>query len=290
MKRNSLFSCYAIVAISLLLNSGCTSRRDDAGKDVLVAFGDNKLTREAVTQALPIGITGVDSLRFVDTYIQQWIHETVLFGNVHLNIDETSRIEQEVERYRRRLIIQQYEKEEWERYSATDVADSALYQYYQQYGSNYLLQGPLMKGFYFKIPIKDSNLQKVKRWLRKNDVASQAHLLEFVKKGGYLFKDYTGKWITVKEAVASLPAQVGPLDRFVRNFQFFEANKGAYCHYLFVQSYLCTGEVMPFEMVHDKIKNAYLYHQQKNFIQKLENDLYQKALEQHKIIFYNKER
>ena len=99
----------AYLSLVLLAMSSCQQQVEHGGKTPLAQVGDHFLYREDMAQALPYGISGTDSVRFVNEFVQKWLEEQVLYEKAEHNVRGDEKIERMVAEYRRTLVMNNYE-------------------------------------------------------------------------------------------------------------------------------------------------------------------------------------
>ena len=102
-KRYILIKSYYIILVFLL--SSCSSF--DNNDEVLISrLGDSYLYEHQVTSLINSKLSSVDSLTFIQQYINNWAQEELLLQKAVLNINQDQlEIDKRLESYRRSLLI-----------------------------------------------------------------------------------------------------------------------------------------------------------------------------------------
>lgn len=182
------------------------------GDEVLVKYGDEELLREEVDLFTPEGLTGADSARFADQYVDQWITIQAMSAEAsgEVNSREAS-LRYKMARYRDQLVSQMFtEQLIAERPDILQVSDTDIEGYYQRHLENFKAEENYYQYFYLKTELSGQYrivnqlrtsdpavIDELKAWARENAVTwklDSTYLpeTELVKLGeGYYFGDIT---------------------------------------------------------------------------------------------------
>ena len=100
------FSCFLLAFVLLL---ACKGEDVHKGRIAIASIGDSYLYKDEVELMYAISGHGIDSVRFVDDYIERWAVEHLFYDKASENIASTVDIESMVEKYRRGLILSLYQ-------------------------------------------------------------------------------------------------------------------------------------------------------------------------------------
>ena len=103
-----MIKSYYIILVFLL--SSCSSFENN--DEVLIArLGDSHLYEHQVTSLINSNLSSIDSLTFIQQYINNWAQEELLLQKAVLNINQDQfEIDKRLESYRRSLLIHAYEQ------------------------------------------------------------------------------------------------------------------------------------------------------------------------------------
>ena len=122
-----MIKSYYIILVFLL--SSCSSF--DNNDEVLIArLGDSYLYEHQVTSLINSKLSSVDSLTFIQQYINNWAQEELLLQKAVLNINQDQlEIDKRLESYRRSLLIHAYEQKLIEQSLDTLILENQLQSY-----------------------------------------------------------------------------------------------------------------------------------------------------------------
>ncbi|MEG0011680.1 MAG: hypothetical protein RR706_05915, partial [Muribaculaceae bacterium] len=90
--------------------TACGTGEDVKKEDILVTIGSKSLLKQDVIKAVPSGLSKDDSIKFVDSYINEWINSKLLSEVASKNIPTMEKINNMVDDYRNKLIMYEYRK------------------------------------------------------------------------------------------------------------------------------------------------------------------------------------
>ena len=151
-----------------LMLLGCTRQHDHKGMNPLVEVAGKFLYEEDLRQAMPLNLSKDDSVLFAEHYIRTWVEDALLFDKAEGNIPDNAKIAALVENYRKALIMHVYQEELVNQKLAGDISEAEIKDYYEQNKSLFLLDKPIVKGLFIKVPLQSQGLADVRSWYKRN--------------------------------------------------------------------------------------------------------------------------
>lgn len=267
---------------------GCTPKYDHKGKTPLVGIDGHFLYAEDMRLVLPLNLTSEDSTLFVERYIRNWIEETLLFDKAEGNIPDSKRIADLVENYRKSLILHTYQKELVDQKLEGSITDEEIAAYYDNNPTLFLLEEPVVKGLFIKVPLRSPGLSDVRKWYKKNTQEAIENIEKYSLVNAVTYDYFIDRWKTWRDIAAVMPlsaSENGGIDP-MRN-RDIELKDTAYHYFLHVEDYLKVGQQKPLDFVKDEIREILKNMKQVEFIEQIKDELYKDASEDNKIIYYN---
>ena len=78
--------CVELLLVFLLVLTGCSDYTNKDNSDALVTVEGQSLYASDLAKIIPEGITSSDSAMLVETYIQNWAIDILMFANAQRNI------------------------------------------------------------------------------------------------------------------------------------------------------------------------------------------------------------
>lgn len=292
-------ACVAAVAVaSMLAVSSCGEKKADVSDraDVLLEFGDSALTRSDVVARIPVGIAPDDSARLFRQIVENWVEDMLLTDMAEDRIGNLDRIERKVKAYRRQLIVAEYLRSV--RDNGRNVADDdAVRSYFDAHRKEMLLEAPIVKGIYVKLPADAERLDDVRKWVRSASESS-VDKLEHYGLGQALQYDYfENRWLDWQSLAEEIPYRFSDPDAFLSTLVapdsdkdsgastpaqgpargFFETQAGGSVYMLHVSRWIPSGSEMPYEFASPRIASMIEQQNAAEYQKALVASLYRRA-------------
>lgn len=275
-----------ILLISLLGCVACSEKHDHKGQTPLVEVDGNFLYKEDLQTVLPVGLSKEDSLLFAEHYIRDWAEELLLYKKAQENIPGNTEIGKLVENYRKTLIMHTYQQELISQKLSKEIPEKEILQYYEENKELFLLERPLIKGLFIKVPLTAPQLAKVRQWYKSQDQNAIEHLEKYRFQNAVKYEYFYNRWIPVAEVLDMIPLKMPSPELYVSKNRHIELKDTAFCYFLNVSDYRGVGEQEPYEFAWPQVKDILINLKQVNFMNNVKNDLYQEAVKRN-MIKYN---
>ncbi len=281
-KDHLITALYAAAVIALGLSS-CSSGVDASQSDTLVSLGNATLTRNELCVDMPRGLSEQDSLKYSRAYIASWI-ENRLITEVAADEIDTKDIDRLTEDYRRQLIALEYRRLMYETHAGDEPAEDSLRAYYSSHNSEFILERPLVRGIYLKVPDDAPNLAVIKRLYRSSRRDDIDRLEKEVLTSAIHYDYFRDKWIDWEQIESHIPYDFGASgDKFLSGRTHFETSAGGFTYLLEINDMLPAGAIMPFENARRMITDRLNTNRRREYDERLRRDLYDEALKSGKL-------
>ncbi len=268
----------AVVASFLLVGCAAYEKKNQSGAAVEV---NGQYLYRSTLDSLTLGLNPEDSMRVAQQYISAWAKDILLYDNAKSHTN--SAIESQVEDYRRALYVHAYEEYLIERRMPKNVADSTVAQLYGQMPDRFKLDESIVKGILVVIPIDAPKADKLRGYMAKQEL-DKIEKYAYQNASGYeLFLD---KWLTATELLMQIPVERAELETALKNKNQIEFADTVKTYLLQVTDKHLRGEQMPLEYARPQIEKIVLATRQVDFLQKERERLYNEAIQNRKIKFY----
>ena len=284
MKKQVQHIIFLFVVLAL---GGCSQEYDHKGKTPLVGVAGKFLYKEDLRLALPMNLTKEDSILFSERYIKTWIEDVLLFDKAEGNIPDNDKIANLVENYRKALIMHVYQEELVHQKLVEEISVSDIEAYYDENKSMYLLEEPVIKGLFIKVPLHAQGLANVRRWYKQNSQDAIEQLEKYSLRNAVTYDYFYDTWKSVKDVISAIPeGEWKRTDDYLDKHRNVELKDTAYCYFLHVEDFQGKGKVKPLDFAKEEIKNILINLKRVNFINHVKDDLYRQASDKNKIIYY----
>ena len=284
MKSGNVWIVFLCLVILL---DGCDQKYDHKGKTPLVGVAGNFLYKEDLLTALPLNLSKDDSTLFAENYIRNWIEDALLFDKAEDNVRRSERIATLVESYRKALIMHSYQEELVKQQLAEEITMAEVEDYYAKNKSLFVLDNPVVKGIFIKVPLHSSGLTDVRRWYKKNEQNAIEKLEKYSLRNAITYDYFYDQWRPLGEIEAMMPMKKWDIKRDnLKQSQNVEMKDTAFCYFLHIEEYLSKGELKPLDFAQEEIKEILINLKRVEFINRVKKDLYRQASEKNGIIYY----
>lgn len=274
--RNILILLLSLVTVS------CTTEINHRGKTPIAMADDVFLYKEDIQMVIPPGMTGSDSVRFVEDYIRKWAEDIVFYNRAKSNISNEREIEQYVENYRRTLILNEYQERLVREKLEASISDEEIKKYYEQDKSLFILSSPMLKGVYVKVPLKNKELKNVRRYMAFKNEDDRDKLEGFTLRGAADYSYFLENWTDLSDISQKLPKSADA--NIIRESNHtYEFHDSLFVHMLYVDTVISKGDYLPYELAYRDIWEVIYNEKKVQFIKEVRMDLYNKALKDNKI-------
>ena len=283
----SIVKNWGVILVIAAAMTGCGQEHNHKGKTPLVEVSGEFLYKEDLQAALPLNISKDDSVLFAEHYIRNWIEDALLFDKAEGNIPDNDKISKLVENYRRALIMQTYQEELVNQKLANDISEEEINAYYEKNKELFRLDNPLVKGLFIKVPLSSPDLGNVRVWYRKNNQDVIEKLEKYSLRNAVSYDYFYDRWTSVPDVAAKIPLKVLDTDaNYLDKNRNVEVKDTAFCYFLHIEDFLGKDKQKPLDFARDEIKEILINLKRVEFINKVKEDLYQRASDRNKIIYY----
>lgn len=268
------------LALASFLLCGCQALEKKQQSGAAVEVNGHYLYRSTL-DSLTLGLNSEDSMRVTQQYISQWAKDILLYDNAKAQAN--SEIERMVEDYRRALYVHAYEEYLVERHMSKTVLDTTIAQIYAQMSDRFILDESIIHGILVVVPNDAPNIAKLRGWMSKKEM-DNIEKYAYQNASGYeLFDD---KWLTTTDLLNHMPIERGDIENKLKSKDQVEMSDSLYTYILQVTDKYLRGSAMPIEYARPQIEKMVLHERQVDFLQKEREKLYNEAIQEQKIKFY----
>ncbi len=246
--------------------------------DVLVIIGDTALTLNDVVAKIPPGLEPDDSTSLFAEIVDDWIAGELLEDVASRTLPDLDRIDRMVAQYRRRLIVNSYKQVMRESRRPNVNADS-IDSYWRRFGKEMILEEPLVKGIYIKLPERSVSLPEIREMFADGSTESIDRLEKENVSEAIHYDNFSDRWIEWSKIASQLPYRFYDADAFLSSTKDFETTYNGNVYILHVYSHVGSGDLMPRDYADDRIREILENRNIAVYEQSLVKALYQRALD-----------
>jgi hypothetical protein len=270
---------YILICFILVSCNSGKSDSEPASKTIAKA-GNESLSLDEYKENY-ISIESVkDSTILAKRSIESWAIESLFYQEAmtKLNADEID-IDKQVEAYKKSLVNYIYQTKLIEANLDTNISLPEIEQYYSEHEDNFILKENIVKVNYFKIPVKASGLEKIKRLLRSyayvpKDVEQLKNLC-MQNAENFFMNDST--WLFLEDVKKEIPKLRDQPDFNLSQGRVVEFTDDLYYYYLKIKEVKVKNGLSPLNFEKQNIKNFIINKKKTELINQYKLQLLEKA-------------
>ena len=238
----------------LLAACSCSQSATELAEGEIARIGGEVLTEAELAHATPAGLREVDSVAFVDAYINSWITDRLISHEAARLIKDIDEIDRLTRQYRRDLIMWEYRNMAVNADPDLQLTDADIRTYYEANPARMKLDDPMVRGIYIKMESDDPALGSVRR-LYASANPDDIDRLEKVGLNSAIHYDYfRDAWVPAEQIISKIPADLTASD--LRKGMKFETERDGFTYLLSVSDLLPVGATMPLEAAEPRIRET----------------------------------
>ncbi len=266
--------------------------RHFGGNKVLAEAAGEKLYLRDVNKVVPRGMTGEDSVAFLNRYIDKWINRQLKLREAEqLFSDSEQDIDSLVEEYRQALLIRKLDSRLIEQNLDTLVSSEQIAAYHKSHAADFKVNQTLVKGRIVRFGANNRQASRLRSLMTAVTPSQQKDFTDICTKNHFEVNDFTSKWVTFSEFLSYLPIlRSQNYDALLASDGVQEMKDGRSGYYFQITAVLHPGEPEPLERVEQTVRRILLTQRQNDIVREYETKIYEKALEEGDINVYNEEK
>jgi hypothetical protein len=228
-----------------------------------------------------LGSSKDDSAARVEAYIDSWIRKELLIQEAakKININEAE-VERKILDYRYSIIAYEYQSYYIKQNLDTVFNESEIKHYYQNNIDNFILKQNIVRATFIKMPKNAPKMNRLKDWMFSQDEEDRQSLKSYCLSFSVAYHISDSTWMIFDDLVRNSPlAEIPNKVQFLKANPYYETEDENYLYFLKVDEYRISDNVSPLEFVTDEIKNIILNKRKVELAKKLEDQVYENALE-----------
>lgn len=272
----------------LIILVGCKSNENQGKRIPIARIGENILYLDQVKEILPSGINPSDSAVIIKSYIDKWAKREFMLRRAEANLSPELKIEinKEAEENRKNMLIYNYQRQMMIEKMDTLVSENELENYYKENESTFILPSNIVKALFIKLPAETPNIDKIRQLARSNSGDDIKELEKLCFQFAEKFDDFNEEWITLDRLSMEMKYKFENQEAFLKGNRFFESGDSISVIMVNIMDYRLRSSLAPFEYVKDDIRRAILNRRRLEFLQSLENGIYNEALQENSLKIY----
>lgn len=236
---------------------------------------------------IPEGISSEDSIHISRRLIEEWSRERLMLKRAeqYLSFDQKN-VDNQIEDYRLSLLTFKYKQILLAQNLDTIITGKEMQKYYEDNSSNYILNADVVKVTYVKVPVTAPQVNEVRQWYRSNNVENLDKLEKYciTYADHYIIKGEN--WIKFTDLIEGLPLKVDNPGKYLNYTTNIDISDSVFNYFIHINERIPERQVSPIELVRNNIRTVILNKRKIEFIQDLENSIYNDGLSRKQVEIY----
>ncbi len=271
----------------LLIIVSCDKQKQNADDLPIARVYDNYLYTSQLENVMPDGLTGVDSLTWVKDYVDKWVRKELILTKAEGNLTEDEKdVDKQIDDYRTSLLIFKYEQNLIRQKLDTNISKEDIEEYYNKNGSNFILNNNIVKALFIKLPRSAPDIWKLRKWYKSDNEEHIKELDAYCYNNAEKYDYFEEDWVQFDIIRNQMPRIYQTTENLLKFRKTVEVRDSTYYYFVRLYDYRLAGDINPLENVENNIKNIILNKRKIKYINRLESEIYNDALNRENFNIY----
>ena len=277
-----------ISLLAILLLVSCKNNNNISKRISVAEIGNVVLYYDEMPRLIQRGINEADSTAIIQNYINKWAKRELLLQKAEENLSPQLKIEiaRQLEETRANLVIYQYQRQMMFEKMDTVISETELENYYAENEKSFILSSNIVKALFIKLPVETPDLDKIRRLARSNEQNDLQQLESYCYQFAEKFDDFNEAWVPMSRLSVELREDIDNEENFLKRNTFFETSDSVSVYLISIRDYRLRSMPAPFEYVRNDIRRIIWNTRRFEFIQSLENGIFNEALKKNSFKIY----
>lgn len=271
-----------ILLLCLLVAGSCKHKPAQPHSKALAQVGKVMLYDNEIPRLVHDDINKEDSAAIYQNYVNKWARKQLILQRAENNLTAQLKdeIDKQLEESRSNLVIYQYQRQMMLEKLDTVITDTELESYYAANEKSFVLTSNIVKALFIKLPLETPDISKIRMLARSNSHTDMQQLETLCYQFAEKFDDYNEDWVPMNRLSVELPQNIDDEENFLKRNTFYETRDSSSVYMISIGDYRLRQSLAPYEYVSDDIRRVILNTRRFEFIQSLENGIYNEALKE----------
>lgn len=262
------------------------------GSKVLAEAAGNKLHVRDIKSVVPKGMTGEDSVAFMERYVDKWIRRQLKLDQAEQLFSESERdIDSLVEEYRQALLIRKLDQHLIDLQIDTLVTAEQVTAYHKDHLADFKVNQTLVKGQIVRFDANNRQAQKLRKLMGRNTPSERQDFTDICTKNNFVLNDFTASWVTYSEFLSYLPTlRSQNNDALLAPGEVQEMSDKHSRYYFEVTDVRRPGDPEPLERIQEIVRRILFNQRQNEIIKIYDEQIYNQAAEEGRIKIHHEEK
>ena len=268
--------------------TGCKNSNNQVKRIPVAKAGNVMLYYDEIPDQVKEGVTSADSAATLRNYINKWAKRELMFQRAEANLPPNLRndIEKQLDETRVNLVVYEYQRMMMLQKMDTTIASEELENYYAKNGNSFVLTSNIVKALFIKLPVETPNLNRIRTLARSKNPKDLQELETLCFQFAEKFDDFNEEWVSMDRLSVELQQNIENEENFLKRNTFFETSDSTSIYLVSIRDFRLRSSLAPFDYVIDDIKRIIWNTRRFEYLQSLENGIYNEALKENSFKIY----
>lgn len=270
--------------LSLTIVIACNKDKVSNEKPIAEAYDDYLYASDISKILVNNEMDAKDSIQFVNNYIKNWVINKIFVKQGEKFFEDDPIIEERVTQYKESLLRHNYEQAIVTDKTKSDFSFDEINEYYESFKENYLLERPLYRVIYAKVPV-GSQLESIcnSKWKGSKVSEMESAVTQAMNEG--MEHSFDEEWHTITQ-LSSILTDLN-IGEDLSKGRKISGSGEAFANFLYVVESKKKGDEAPLEYIKAEISNILLYKKKNEVLDLLSEQLLKSELKKGKVNFYD---
>jgi len=286
-RRTERAAAIGVFGVALVFVVSCAAPEDSADRVLARAYED-ELRWSDLRQIVPLDATAEDSIALAQRYINNWVQQHVVLHMAESNLPEGRLdLDEQMEDYRRSLLIFNYEQALVEQKLDTSFSDAEIQGYYDQHKANFELKDNIVRARWFKVNEPDDRVvRKMGERFMDGSSDKMREVELWLAELGVTITDRSLGWAPWAELEAEVPLGERESSALLEGNGKRVIKDGGAAWFVEVLDHRDKSSISPLELVRQDIRSILLNQRKLKLIETMRVNVYKQAQENNDVEVY----
>lgn len=279
----------SVILLIFVFAVSCTTTVKEPDRTAVASAGERVLYLDQIPEGLVVaGMSETDSISAVQSFIRLWSRKELLAIRAEENLtpEYKAEVNRQLDEMRNNLLIYQYQQQMIIQKLDTAVTDNELQDYYVGNLSTFTLTSNLVRALFVKAPVALPEIDRIRKLYRSTEPDDINALEELSYQYSLRYDDYNEEWIPFTQLLLEVPIESDNQEQWLSRNSSVEMKDDQFVYFVAIREYKLRNSVAPFEYIRGQVKTIILNNRRNDFLQKLEDDIYNEALRDNTLKVY----
>ena len=165
-----------------------------------------------------------------------------------------------------------------------------ILEYYLEHADNFKLNRNIVKAIFMKIPADFANPEMLKKMSSNTTQEGMDEIRDYCLRYAKGFDIFTDRWVDLEKVMNNIPTSIDNAEQFLKQNRYIEYSDSSNFYLVTIHEYMLRGEQAPEDYVREDIKNLIINRRKIEFLNNLEEKIFQEAINRNSFKIYNAEK